>query len=88
MNYATEYARSLADPVGFWQEQAALVDWYRAPRQILSQDTNGNDAWYADGQLNSAYLALDYHIQQGSRRAAGADLRFSCDPDHSPLYLH
>lgn len=65
MNYATEYARSLADPVGFWQEQAALVDWYRAPRQILSQDTNGNDAWYADGQLNSAYLALDYHIQQG-----------------------
>jgi propionyl-CoA synthetase len=65
VTYQSEYARSLADPVEFWREQAGLIDWYRAPQQILSQDSQGADRWFADGQLNTAYLALDYHIDQG-----------------------
>jgi propionyl-CoA synthetase len=65
VSYAVEYAKSLADPVGFWREQADLIQWDRAPEKILSKDANGNDAWYADGELNTCYLALDYHIEQG-----------------------
>ena len=65
MNYQLEYSRSLADPVEFWRQQAGLIDWYRAPQQILSQDSQGADRWFADGQLNTSYLALDYHIDQG-----------------------
>jgi propionyl-CoA synthetase len=55
----------LADPVEFWRQQADLIEWYRAPQQILSQDSQGADRWFADGQLNTSYLALDYHIEQG-----------------------
>jgi propionyl-CoA synthetase len=65
VSYATEYARSLAAPVEFWREQAGLIDWYHFPEQILGEDANGNDSWYPDGQLNSAYLALDHHVDQG-----------------------
>jgi len=65
VSYAVEYARSLADPVEFWRQQADLIRWYRAPETILSKDSNENDAWYADGELNTAYLALDYHVEQG-----------------------
>ncbi|MFT7042777.1 MAG: propionyl-CoA synthetase [Candidatus Azotimanducaceae bacterium] len=65
MNYQLEYSRSLADPVEFWRQQAGLIYWYRAPQQILSQDSQGADRWFADGQLNTSYLALDYHIDQG-----------------------
>ena len=39
--------------------------WYKSPTSILGKDSNGNYAWFADGELNSFYLALDYHIEQG-----------------------
>jgi propionyl-CoA synthetase len=41
------------------------VAWYKAPTSILRKDSNGNDTWSSDGELNSSYLALDYHIEQG-----------------------
>jgi propionyl-CoA synthetase len=42
-----------------------LIDWYRFPETILSQDDQGIDRWFSDGELNTCYLALDYHIEQG-----------------------
>ena len=39
--------------------------WYKSPTSILGKDSDGNYAWFADGELNSFYLALDYHIEQG-----------------------
>lgn len=64
-SYQQEYQDSIEDNQTFWREQSRLIDWYKAPEQILSKDENGNDRWYADGQLNTAYLALDYHVEQG-----------------------
>lgn len=63
--YEAEYQRSLDDPQGYWEQQAAHVAWYKPPTQILSTDDNGNHAWFVDGELNSSYLALDYHVEQG-----------------------
>ena len=31
----------------------------------MSTDDNGNTRWFADGTLNTAYLALDYHVEEG-----------------------
>ncbi|GAB4400841.1 MAG: propionyl-CoA synthetase [Microscillaceae bacterium] len=59
------YARSLSEPEAFWAEQAQAIDWYKAPAQILRQDENGFYRWFSGGQLNTAYLALDYHVAQG-----------------------
>jgi propionyl-CoA synthetase len=64
-NYREEYNRALNSPAEFWAEQSALIPWYTPPTSILSSDSNGNDAWFVDGELNSSYLALDYQIEQG-----------------------
>jgi propionyl-CoA synthetase len=65
MGYQSEYQTSINDPAAFWQEQAKLVDWFQQPTNILSQDEQGFYRWYADGQLNTSYLALDYHVEKG-----------------------
>ena len=65
LSYRTEYEKSLSDPISFWRDQARRVAWSTVPEIILGKDANGNDAWFPDGELNSSYLALDYHIEAG-----------------------
>lgn len=64
-DYKTEFNHSLTDPEAFWARQAADIAWYRPPKSILSKDENGSDRWFADGELNSCYLAVDRHIEEG-----------------------
>ncbi|MBD2721337.1 AMP-binding protein [Hymenobacter armeniacus] len=64
-SYAAAHAASLADPAGFWANQAAHLHWNKAPREVLSQDENGHFRWFADGEMNTAFLCLDYHVQHG-----------------------
>jgi propionyl-CoA synthetase len=65
MSYASEFTQSIEEPELFWAEKARALAWYRKPQQILSRDENGIDRWFADAELNTAYLALDYHVEQG-----------------------
>lgn len=65
MNYSSTFERSLKDPEGFWAEEAARLDWYRQPDEILSKNENGFYRWFKGGMLNTAYLALDYHVENG-----------------------
>ncbi|MBL4584844.1 MAG: AMP-binding protein [Pseudomonadales bacterium] len=65
MNYSQLYQQSIEQPETFWKQRAQEIDWYQQPSQILTQDENGSDRWFADGELNTAYLALDYHVNNG-----------------------
>ena len=65
MSYLDEFNRSLEEPESYWRQQAEQLAWYRKPETVLSRDENGNDTWFADGELNTSYLALDFHIEQG-----------------------
>ncbi len=65
MSYQKEYQSSIEDPEKFWGEKAGLIDWYKAPQNILSTDEHGVQRWYADGELNTSHLALDYHVANG-----------------------
>jgi len=65
MIYQHSYARSIADPAAFWAEQAEGLAWYRKPSQILRGNADGTHQWFADGRLNTCYLALDHQIEQG-----------------------
>lgn len=65
MNYQQCYDQSIADPAAFWAEQAKAVAWYHKPAQSLVANRDGTHQWFADGRLNSSYLALDYQIEQG-----------------------
>lgn len=63
--YAQVYARSLREPQSFWSEQAAKIPWITPPQVILNQDENGVWRWFSDGILNSCFVALDQHVEQG-----------------------
>lgn len=65
MKYADEYKKSIIQPELFWQAQAENIQWHKKPLQILSTNDQGFYQWFADGELNTSYLALDYHLAQG-----------------------
>ncbi len=65
MSYASEYQRSLQDPEGFWLQQAQALPWKQMPSSAHSRDAQGTDRWFADGRLNTAWLALDRHVAEG-----------------------
>lgn len=65
MSYQQQYDQSIADPVGFWGNKAKNLPWFSAPSNILSKDENGIARWFADGQMNTCYMALDHHVKTG-----------------------
>ena len=65
MSYKTEYDRSMNDPEGFWGKQAEDLEWFKFPQTILSRDEDGIGYWFADGEMNTAYMALDHHVKAG-----------------------
>ena len=65
MNFYDEYQQSIEQPEVFWRKQAEQIKWYKFPGTILSQDEHGFYRWFAGGKLNTAYLALDVHIEDG-----------------------
>ncbi|MCC7492931.1 MAG: acetate--CoA ligase [Fimbriimonadaceae bacterium] len=69
--YDQEYARSVSDPEGFWGEQAAkLVDWTKAPTQVLDKSNHPFYKWFADGTLNVSYNCLDRHLATHGEKVA------------------
>ena len=65
MSYQQEYQSSISDPEKFWAEKAEQIEWFKAPETVLSTDQHGIHRWYADGELNTSHLALDYHVNNG-----------------------
>lgn len=65
MDYASQYQYSLSDPAGFWRDQAQALPWKKAPETIISKDANGVTRWFADGELNTCWLAVDRHVEEG-----------------------
>lgn len=65
MDYVTKHKYSTQSPDVYWKEQAELLTWFKKPEVILSTNSDDWHDWYADGELNTSYLALDYHIEQG-----------------------
>ncbi len=65
MTYQAEYQKSTENPEQFWREKAEDIAWFTFPEKILSTDENGFYRWYEGGTLNTSYLCLDYHVEQG-----------------------
>jgi len=64
-HYTEHHRRSIAEPAQYWAEQAQQVAWFRPPENVLQTLPDGTHRWFADGQLNTCYLALDYQIERG-----------------------
>jgi len=71
--YRRLYARSIADPDGFWAEAAGRLDWMRRPTRIREASFDDDDfhvRWYADGRLNASVECLDRHLAAHGDKAA------------------
>ncbi len=69
--YEALYRRSLADPDGFWAEQAKRLDWVKAPTRIANWSYDPVEIrWYEDGVLNLCHNALDRHLAERSQQTA------------------
>ncbi|NLS12609.1 propionyl-CoA synthetase [Vibrio sp. SM6] len=64
-DYQNEYQHAQTQPELFWRQQAQALDWYKSPVTILANDANEIERWFPDGVMNTSWLALDYHIEQG-----------------------
>ncbi len=63
--YDAMYRASVADPDGFWLEQAKRLDWVKAPTQAGNWSFDEADfgiEWFADGMLNVSANCIDRHL--------------------------
>jgi propionyl-CoA synthetase len=63
--YRAVHARSLKEPEGFWAEQAEALDWTKRWDKVLDPSRAPFYRWYAGGELNACYNALDRHVERG-----------------------
>jgi len=63
--YRNEFLASVENKEAFWKEKSQKLDWFKHPKTILSEDENGVQRWFADGELNTCYLAVDVHVKNG-----------------------
>ena len=68
--YEALYARSIADPDGFWAEQADRLDWSTEPSVIADWSFDPvSIRWFADGRLNLCHNSVDRHVEAGRGEA-------------------
>ena len=65
MGYEDIYARSLADPEGFWLGEAEKIDWVKRPSRALFADKAPFYEWFSDGLVNTCWNAVDRHVEAG-----------------------
>lgn len=65
MSFSEKQADASKSIDNYWKKQSQLVTWFTPPKTILSTNNNEWTDWFTDGELNSSYLALDYHVEQG-----------------------
>lgn len=69
--YKEVYERSVADPEGFWAEQAAHFQWKKPWKQVLKWNFRKPDVkWFVGGKLNITENALDRHLPERAKQTA------------------
>ncbi len=78
-SYGDKYRRSVADPDGFWREEAQRIDWMRPFTRVKDTSFSADDfriEWFADGTLNLSANCLDRHLAE-----RGDELAIIWEPD-------
>ena len=64
--YDALYHASIADPEGFWLEQAQRIDWMKPFTKVKDVDFTFGQVkinWFADGALNVSANCIDRHLE-------------------------
>ncbi len=63
MGYRDIYTNWAQDPDAFWMNASKAIDWDRAPSTALTDKGDGLYEWFADGQVNTCWNAVDRHVE-------------------------
>ncbi len=63
--YGAEYARWQADPVGWWEQQAAALQWTTRWTKGFDPAMGAYGQYFAGGTLNVSENCLDRHVDAG-----------------------
>ena len=63
--YNEVFRKSIQDPAGFWAEAAEKISWYKKWDIVLDESNPPFYRWFAGGELNTCYNALDRHVEDG-----------------------
>jgi acetyl-CoA synthetase len=72
-DYKKMYARSLADPNGFWGEHGKTIHWFRPFTKVKNTSfakPNISIKWFEDGVTNAAYNCIDRHLPTRAKQVA------------------
>ena len=70
MRYEDVYRRSVEEPEAFWAEQAKAIHWHKAPGKILDYSNPPFRKWFAGGETNLCYNAVDRHLEERGEQLA------------------
>ena len=63
--YHEIYARWQREPLGFWGEAAADIDWFEKPKTVFDPKAGIYGRWFPDGVCNTCFNAVDRHVDAG-----------------------
>jgi propionyl-CoA synthetase len=70
MNYETLYRQSIEQPEAFWAEQARAIDWHKPFDRVLEYDQPPFRRWFAGGETNLCFNAVDRHLAERGEQLA------------------
>ncbi|XP_068024223.1 acyl-CoA synthetase short-chain family member 3, mitochondrial isoform X2 [Melanerpes formicivorus] len=63
--YEKVYSASVAEPEKLWGAAAEQIQWYKPWVRALERAQPGSASWFAGGELNICYNAVDRHVENG-----------------------
>ncbi len=70
MDFKSFHRQSIEDRDAFWGEQARLIHWQTAPRQICDYSNPPFARWFVGGTTNLCHNAVDRHVAERGDQAA------------------
>jgi propionyl-CoA synthetase len=84
--YKAFYDRSIADPEGFWAEQAKLVDWHKPFTKVLDYAKPPFRSWFVGGETNLCHNAIDRHLATRAQQKALVWISTEVDQERTFTY--
>src|SRR5271155_1672666 len=63
--YHEVYARWQRDPLGFWAEAAADIEWFEKPKAVFDAKAGVYGRWFTGGVCNTCFNAVDRQVDAG-----------------------
>ena len=65
LKYKEIYSQSINQPDVFWGKAAEDVIWNKKWNKVLDDSKKPFYSWFAGGELNTCFNALDYQVESG-----------------------